>query len=113
MYVDSLIYNYPNIYNSLTSVISNKNEDLQYNRLNQQKHDVSFELAQYAFFDPKRVIVQDLAHSQEENRFYCMGQVNEGIITVRFTYREGKVRIFGAGYWRKGRKLYEQQNNLY
>ena len=40
------------------------------NRLNQQKHDVSFELAQYAFFDPNRVIVQDLAHSQEENRFY-------------------------------------------
>ncbi|MBE9091592.1 BrnT family toxin [Microcystis aeruginosa LEGE 11464] len=83
------------------------------NRLNQQKQDVSFELAQYAFFDPKRVIVQDLAHSQEENRFYCMGQVDEGIITVSFTYREGKVRIFGAGYWRKGRKLYEQQNNLY
>ncbi|MCA2811821.1 MAG: BrnT family toxin [Microcystis sp. M090S1] len=83
------------------------------NLLNQQKHDVSFELAQYAFFDPNRVIVQHLAHSQEENRFYCMGQVNEGIITVRFTYREGKVRIFGAGYWRKGRKLYEQQNNLY
>ncbi|MGV2389878.1 MAG UNVERIFIED_CONTAM: BrnT family toxin [Microcystis novacekii LVE1205-3] len=26
------------------------------NRLNQQKHDVSFELAQYAFFDPNRVI---------------------------------------------------------
>ena len=45
------------------------------NRLNQQKHDVFFELAQYAFFDPNRVIVQDLAHSQEENRFYCMGQV--------------------------------------
>ena len=42
-----------------------------------------------------------------------MGQVNEGIITVRFTYRDGKVRIFGAGYWRKGRKRYEQQNNLY
>ena len=38
---------------------------------------------------------------------------DEGIITVRFTYREGKVRIFGAGYWRKGRKRYEQQNNLY
>ena len=83
------------------------------NRLNQQKQDVSFELAQYAFFDPKRVIVQYLAHSQEENRFYCIGQINEEIITVRFTYREGKVRIFGAGYWRKGRKLYEQQNNLY
>ena len=83
------------------------------NRLNQQKQDVSFELAQYAFFDPKRVIIQYLAHSQEENRFYCIGQINEEIITVRFTYREGKVRIFGAGYWRKGRKLYEQQNNLY
>jgi uncharacterized DUF497 family protein len=83
------------------------------NQLNLQKHGISFELAQYAFFDPHRVIVQDLAHSQTESRFYCMGQVNQEVITVRFTYREEKIRIFGAGYWRKGRKLYEQQNNLY
>jgi len=58
------------------------------NCLNQQKHDVSFELAQYAFFDPNRVIVQDLAHSQEENRFYCMGP---GQPHTYFNKKEGEV----------------------
>jgi hypothetical protein len=24
---------------------------------------------------------------------------------VRFTWREGRIRIFGAGYWRKGKRL--------
>lgn len=48
-----------------------------------------------------------------EERFFCIGKVNEGIITVRFTYRHQKIRIFGAGYWRKGRKLYEKQNKIY
>lgn len=31
-------------------------------------------------------------------------------MTVRFTYREGRIRIFGAGYWRKGKSVYEQPN---
>ena len=39
---------------------------------NQERHDVSFEFAQYAF-----------------------GDVN---------------RIIGAGYWRKGRKIYENEH---
>ncbi|EAZ93046.1 hypothetical protein CY0110_03219 [Crocosphaera chwakensis CCY0110] len=32
---------------------------------------------------------------------------------MRFTYRNGKIRIFGTGYWRKGRKFYEQRNHLH
>jgi len=28
-------------------------------------------------------------------------------LTVRFTYRGSVIRIIGAGYWRKGRKIYE------
>lgn len=32
-------------------------------------------------------------------------------MTVRFTYREESIRIIGAGYWRKGKKIYEQENN--
>ncbi len=48
-----------------------------------------------------------------ENRFYCIGQINQEILTVRFTYRHNKIRIFGAGYWRKGRKLYGQQHKLH
>jgi hypothetical protein len=36
--------------------------------------------------------------------------VDGGVMTVRFTWRGGVIRIFGAGYWRKGRAIYEQQN---
>ena len=79
-------------------------------RENQEKHNVPFSLAQYAFLDPKRIIVEDINHSTEESRFFCIGRVDEGIMTVRFTYRYDIIRIFGAGYWRKGRKIYEDQN---
>lgn len=77
---------------------------------NQKKHEVSFSLAQYAFFDPHRIIVEDTEHSTEEDRYYCIGRVGEGIMTVRFTYRGNVIRIYGAGYWRKGRKIYEEKN---
>jgi uncharacterized DUF497 family protein len=79
-------------------------------RENQKKHNVSFSLAQQAFLDPQRVIVEDIEHSSEEDRYYCIGRVGEGILNVRFTYRENIIRIYGAGYWRKGKKTYEEQN---
>ena len=79
-------------------------------RLNRAKHHVSFALAQAAFFDPRRVIAEDLEHSGAEPRYFCFGQVAGGVMTVRFTYRAGRIRIFGAGYWRKGKRIYEQQN---
>jgi uncharacterized protein len=79
-------------------------------RANRAKHGVSFALAQAAFFDPGRVIAEDLDHSGAEARYYCFGKVADAIVTVRFTYRAGRIRIFGAGYWRKGKRIYEQQN---
>jgi uncharacterized DUF497 family protein len=84
--------------------------DEQKNKDNQNKHGVSFELAQYAFADSNRIIAEDLSHSENEKRFYCIGKVGEGIITVRFTYRRNIIRIFGAGYWRKGKRIYENKN---
>jgi len=81
---------------------------------NKQKHSVTFFEAQYAFLDPHRVIAEDINHSDDEQRYYCFG-LNEdgnGILTVRFTYRSGRIRIIGAGYWRKGKKIYEQTNSL-
>jgi uncharacterized DUF497 family protein len=80
------------------------------NRANRVKHGVSFTAAQAAFFDPRRVIAEDLEHSGGERRYFCFGMVAGGIMTVRFTYREERIRIFGAGYWRKGKRIYEQQN---
>ena len=35
--------------------------------INQEKHGVSFALAQLSFLDQKRIILQDLEHSDEEN----------------------------------------------
>ncbi len=83
------------------------------NQENIEKHGVSFYLAQHAFTDSNRVILEDLKHSKAEKRYYCLGKVAEGILTVRFTYRESIIRIFGAGFWRKGKKIYEQQNKVH
>ena len=77
---------------------------------NQRKHGVSFVRAQYAFADPKRVIAKDISHSQAEDRYYCFGEVDGGVLTVRFTYRASVIRIIGAGYWRKGKATYEREN---
>jgi uncharacterized DUF497 family protein len=77
---------------------------------NQEKHGVSFAHAQYAFADPQRVIAKDETHSQTEERFYCFGEVDGGVLTVRFTYRASVIRIIGAGYWRKGKAIYEREN---
>ncbi len=78
-------------------------------KLNQDRHGVSFQETRRAFEDQNRIIVEDLAHSQREKRCFCLGKVGQDILPVRFTYREGRIRIFGAGYWRKGRRRYEQE----
>ena len=78
--------------------------------LNRAKPGVSFMAAQAAFFDPRRVIAEDLEHGGAERRYFCFGRVGNGVLTVRFTYRAGRIRIFGAGFWRKGKRIYEQQN---
>ena len=80
---------------------------------NQQKHGVSFTRAQYAFADPQRVIAKDITHSQTEERFYCFGEVDGGVLTVRFTYRASVIRIIGAGYWRKGKVIYEREKKIH
>lgn len=87
--------------------------DPEKDKQNQEKHGVAFSLAQLAFFDKNRVILEDLDHSEKEKRYYCLGLVAEGILTVRFTWRNQTIRIFGAGYWRKGKKLYEKENKLH
>ena len=79
----------------------------------QAKHGVPFDIAQYAFADPNRVIAEDLSHSQGAQRYYCFGRVEDGIMTARFTYRGKVIRIFGAGYWRRGGKIYEKENKIH
>jgi uncharacterized protein len=79
-------------------------------RSNVEKHGVDFAMAQRAFLDGKRVIAEDISHSEIEKRYFCIGNVDGEILTVRFTWRDSKIRIFGAGYWRKGKQIYEKEN---
>jgi len=83
------------------------------NQINIEKHGVSFDEAKMVFNDPERLTLFDAGHSQEEDRYYCIGIVNEGILTVRFVIRNSRIRIIGAGYWREGRKKYEKRDSIY
>ena len=87
--------------------------DVEKDTLNQEKHGISFAVAEYVFADPLRIIAKDESHSQSEERFYCFGKVDGGILTVRFTYRTSVIRIIGAGYWRKGKAIYERENQIH
>ena len=77
---------------------------------NRHRHGVAFSEAVAAFDDPARIILPDVKHSMGEPRFYCIGQVDGRVITVRFTLRGESIRIIGAAHWRYFRKLYENQN---
>ncbi|MGZ5034978.1 MAG: BrnT family toxin [Usitatibacter sp.] len=77
------------------------------------KHGVFFSEAQLAFLDERCVVTHDLDHSDLEARYFCFGRVSRGILTVRFTRRSGVIRIIGAGFWRKGKAIYERENSLH
>jgi hypothetical protein len=77
---------------------------------NLAKHGVGFSTVAAVFSDPRRLIYIDAKHStQAEVRFYAIGHDGTGILTVRFTLRGDLVRVIGAGYWRKQRKIDENQ----
>lgn len=84
--------------------------DHQKELANIQKHGVDFTTAAQVFKDVKRKIYIDSRHSKHEERLFCIGKVDDKILTVRFIYRHDKIRIFGAGYWRKGKDYYEKEN---
>lgn len=77
------------------------------NTSNIEKHGVDFVEAREAFFDADRIIFPDMGHSLDEKRYFCLGIVDGRVMTVRFTWRNGRIRIFGAGFWRKGKALYD------
>jgi hypothetical protein len=81
-------------------------------RENVTKHGVSFDLARRVSDDPRLVLPEDAAHSRPESRYCAFGRLGNGILTVRFAIRGQRIRIIGAGYWRKGKAFYEQTNRI-
>jgi uncharacterized DUF497 family protein len=80
---------------------------------NLAKHGVDFSLVPKAFADPQRIFIRYPGLESAESRWQLVGFDGLGILTVRFTLRSGWVRVIGAGYWRKQKKIYEQENQLH
>lgn len=80
---------------------------------NFQKHGVDFSSVEWVFADPYRILQISQGKSRIEPRYRCVGFDGKGILTVCFTLRSGVIRVISAGYWRKGKKLYEAKNQIY
>ena len=80
--------------------------DVEKAAANLEKHGVDFHQATRVWEDPKVMFLQDEAHSEAEERLFAVGLSDGEVLTVRFTYRDGRKRIIGAGAWRKGRRQY-------
>ncbi len=83
--------------------------DLHKELKNIAKHGIPFKEASEVFTDPNIIHVEDPNHSSAEDRLYAVGKTMKGeIITVRYTWRDKTIRIFGAAKWRKWSKYYEK-----
>lgn len=69
------------------------------NKINIQKHNVSFEEAKTVFYDDNARIISDPEHSQEEDRFIILGiSTSLKLLVVCHCYREPDetIRIISA-----------------
>ena len=77
---------------------------------NLRKHGVDFDEAMDVFLDPHIVFQRDEEHSLIESRWFAIGKVARGVLTVRYTIRAERIRIIGAGFWKWGKEEYEKRN---
>ncbi len=77
------------------------------------KHGVDFSCVPEAFGDPRRIFIRYPGMTAYETRWQLVGFDGHGILTVRFTLRRGWVRVIGAGYWRKQKQIYENENQIH
>ena len=62
------------------------------NRINKEKHGVSFEEAKTVFFDEEALLEYDESHSDEEDRFRLLGSSSKGnILLVVHCIRKGSI----------------------
>ena len=85
--------------------------DEEKNKLNQKQHGIAFEDAMFVFNDPYRIILPDLYHSENEERWLAIGIVSR-VLFVVFTERsENIIRIISARIATKTeRSLYNDHN---
>lgn len=80
------------------------------NEVNKNKHGIDFCDVVCAFRDPFGINFIDKKHSKNEQRFFWVGKIRDGrIVTIRYTYRNDTIRIFGAAEWRYFREQYYEK----
>ena len=68
-------------------------------RINKQKHQVSFEEAKSVFSDEAALVIADPDHSEDEERFLILGQSDQlKLLVVCHCYRESDtvIRLISA-----------------
>lgn len=66
------------------------------NKLNIEKHGISFDIACHVFNDPSYIEMFDFEHSTDnEDRYIAIGKVEE-ILFVVFTERKENIRLISA-----------------
>lgn len=78
---------------------------------NYQKHGITIKEAEELFLDKDVLIVEDIKHSQEEERFIAIGKTFEGkILFAVFTARKDKIRLISVRMAnKKERRHYEEK----
>jgi hypothetical protein len=73
------------------------------------KHGVTPSECEQAFFNLPLIMGDDLRHSENENRFYALGQTDTGrLLFLVFTIREKRIRVISArDMSRKERRAYQ------
>ncbi len=83
------------------------------NLLNQQKHNISFEVAAHVFDDPYCIEMYDFEHSIDEDRYIEIGRVQE-VLFVVFTEKKDAIRLISARLATETEKrLYYDQDIYY
>ena len=75
-----------------------------------QKHGISPNEAEEVFLDEDILLLEDIKHSQEEERFKAIAKISKGdILFLAFTVRKDKIRIISARIAnKKERRRYEE-----
>ena len=86
------------------------NWDENKNKANIKKHGVSFEEASSVFYDEEALIINDSAHSRDEERFVLIGfSYKYNLLVVCHCYRQNEeiIRIISA------RKATKTERSIY
>ncbi len=85
------------------------------NKINQKKHDISFDEAKTVFYDPNARLIHDPDHSFGEDRFILLGlSLKLRILVVCHCFKESEssIRIIFARKATKHEQKYYKENLL-